>query len=508
LQVEAEFPLPPNELAWGYVESKIPAEEGSRQTTVVAVKKEILEDYADIFSACGINAVFTLAAVARGWPLAGNGGTCSWLDIGRRHSEMITIEQGRVTGLRILPWGGESITREISKQLGVGFEEAEKLKLEWDQETRAGGETSRGIEKAIHASLDNLADCLAGIVSGQKLWLSGKATSFKDLPGWLAKRTGTACEVFGSPAAKGSSAAIQGLQNFSRSNGGEPPLIIRWNGKGAAATNGTVNRTLVATWTSRSREILRQPSVRKWARFAAALAVLALLFPIIEPFAMKPVFAKRVAVIKTEKNRLGMIDRELSFLQFLKQNQPPYLDAITILACSVGPGSRFDSIAMNRRGDLSIKGSLKDSTQVSDFRSKLIKTGFFSSVTVEEQAPTPDRQKVNVRISAQVKPAPARAGISIDKILSNAPPVSPSGGGGFSGFGGPEMMFPPGMPMPPMEMRGPSTNKPPMRGPEGEKGPTLKMEKGRPIRTTNTGEGVSTSTVSETVILPSPPTSP
>ena len=31
-------------------------------------------------------------------------------------------------------------------------------------------------------------------------------------------------------------------------------------------------------------------------------------------------------------------------------------------------------------------------------------SGFFANVTVEEQTPTPDRQRVNVRISAQEKP--------------------------------------------------------------------------------------------------------
>ena len=45
---------------------------------------------------------------------------------------------------------------------------------------------------------------------------------------------------------------------------------------------------------------------------------------------------------------------------------------------------------------------------VMDFRSKLIDSGFFSTISVEEQTPTPDRQKVNFRMSAQWKPAGAR----------------------------------------------------------------------------------------------------
>jgi hypothetical protein len=56
---------------------------------------------------------------------------------------------------------------------------------------------------------------------------------------------------------------------------------------------------------------------------------------------------------------------------------------------------------------------MKDGTQVAGFRSKLIDSGFFASVAVEEQTPTPDRQKVTVRITAQWKPANDRQSLSI-----------------------------------------------------------------------------------------------
>jgi len=49
---------------------------------------------------------------------------------------------------------------------------------------------------------------------------------------------------------------------------------------------------------------------------------------------------------------------------------------------------------------------MKDSQQVVDLRSKLIDSGLFSTVVVEEQTPTPDRQKIVVRLSGQWKPNP------------------------------------------------------------------------------------------------------
>src|ERR1041385_4270986 len=56
LQLESEFPLPPEELAWGCLQREQRAgtlENGKRELTVVAVKKDIVEDYAQLLSACG-----------------------------------------------------------------------------------------------------------------------------------------------------------------------------------------------------------------------------------------------------------------------------------------------------------------------------------------------------------------------------------------------------------------------------------------------------------------------
>jgi hypothetical protein len=166
-----------------------------------------------------------------------------------------------------------------------------------------------------------------------------------------------------------------------------------------------------------------------------------LCLPYAEALMMKPRLAKKLAALKADTRRLPIIDRELGFLQFLKQSQPPYLDALFLLSKSAPQGSRLDSLAMNRRGDLSWRGSMRDSSQVSDFRSKLIDSGFFTNVVVEEQTPTPDRQKVTVRMTAQWKSATARAALAIgptpaeiekaknskDAPAGNMPPGFPPG---------------------------------------------------------------------------------
>jgi hypothetical protein len=269
-------------------------------------------------------------------------------------------------------------------------------------------------------------------------------------------------------------AAIYGLQSSVEGNEAQLPLVLRSKDSRAAyAAGGARKWSGIDSVVQQTREALTQVEVRKWAIRIALLAAIALLFPVIEALVMKRYFAKKISVLNTQKSRLGVIDRELSFLQFLKQSQPPYLDTLAIIASDTPPGTRLDSVSMNRRGEVALKGSMQNATQVSDFRSKLIKSGFFAAVTVEEQTPTPDRQKINLRMSALIKPLPARAGISVDTIVSNAPPLPPGGsfpGGGNFGGPPPGMAFPPGMSMPagmPPEMMGgmPPGARPSRKGP-------------------------------------------
>ena len=91
LQIEAEFPLPPDELAWGYLQLRNGANgspssaSGKQEYLVVAVKKDVIEEYTGVLAGCGASPVFTLAALARSSLCPPPIGTCAMLDIGRHH---------------------------------------------------------------------------------------------------------------------------------------------------------------------------------------------------------------------------------------------------------------------------------------------------------------------------------------------------------------------------------------------------------------------------------------
>jgi hypothetical protein len=363
--------------------------------------------------------VFTLAAFTRERIYPQPNGSYAVLEVGESHSEWVSFENGAPNSLRILPWGTDSLTRSIEQHLGISHGDAEKLRINLDPRNVVDQENGQRVQSAVDADLDALAASIRSTWSGQRIFLTGKSARGLDLAPRLVKRLGdgVACDYWETTPGDDRSAAILGLEKPG-SPGAEPaPLLIQVN----EAQGG---------------ETLSRPALLKWVALAVLLAIGLVSLPYAETLLMKSQLSRRLAALKVEKQRLPEIDRELRFLQFLKDNQSPYLEALSIVANAVQPGTRFDSVSMNRRGDLALRGFMRDSQQVVDFRSKLIKSGFFSSVVVEEQNPTPDRQKVILRISAQWKTtlgreslpmAPAAAAIEKPAIggkemKSNSPP--------------------------------------------------------------------------------------
>jgi hypothetical protein len=470
LQVESEFPVPPDELAWGYrplaldtqssgsnqaqhtagpggsAASTPPGTGAKQEFLVAAVKKEAVEDYADILSKCGFTPVFTLAALARSDLCPQLPGACAVLDIGRNHSELISFENGVPTVLRVLAWGGESITRALEDRLGINRVEAEKLKLTLTQAPLLQRAPDPKVADALADALDALAAAINGHRAGQKIYLTGRTTRHPNFASGLAERLGAGVECLrleDSPG-EGLSAAILGLRRAAENGGPCPRLAMQ-----VKPTNGTATLARPAPW--------------KWVALAAALALGSLLLPYAEALVMKPYLAKKLVALKADRGRLATIDRELNFLQYLKSNQPPCLDTLYLLAKAAPPGARFDSLSLSRRGDLSWRGTMKDSQQVTDFRSKLIDSGLFANVSVEEQTPSPDRQKLTVRMSAQWKPFSFRQALALGPTpeeiekAKNAPKELTMGGAGMpAGFPGMPAGPPPGVPIMPSPRKAPA----------------------------------------------------
>ena len=317
LQLEREFPMPPDQLAWA---SRVLRQDASRQEVLVAaIRKESLQPLMEIFSACGINPDFTVAALWRAARFEPPPGSCAVLHLGRRQSELLIYEDGFPAVLRVLNWGR-----------------------------------------------DNLSAATAAGINVPKIYLTDAEAA-----ALLPSLGGIPCACLQPTASPGA-----------------PPLILR--------SNEPAGRITLVDVKSRKPMVL-----------AAALACAVLAFPFAQALVLKPFLSHHLATLKTGRARLDAIDREIDFLQYLKANQPPYVETLFLMAKSAPPGTSFDAVSLGRRGELSLRGKLGNAQQVTEFRSNLIEAGWFSSVVVEEQTPTPDR-RVTVRMTAQLKAADSR----------------------------------------------------------------------------------------------------
>ena len=501
LQIESEFPLPPDSLAWGYrqlaaADPSTSPGNSKQELLVVAVKKEVVEEYSDLLSSCGVTPQFTLASLARSSLCHESSGPFAVLDIGRKQSELISFQNGAPASIRIIPWGGENITRVIEENLGIGTVEAEKLKHTWDEGSGGNGEAGRAVQTAISSALDSLAVAINSNWSGEKLYLTGRSARYREMPVQLSKRLRSAyCERLEAIPDHGRSAAILGLKKGVEKSGGQSFVILRLK-ENKAAENGKT-----PAWKKAAGKILSgtddEPVSRaanvKLVFGALALALACLCFPYAEAVLLKNRLAKKLETLKADKVRLATIDRELSFLQHIKTTEPPYIDCLSVLA-NASQGGKLDSISMNRRGELSLRGTMRGSQQVTDFRNKLIASGFFASVSVDEQTPSPDRQKFAIRLTAQWKPINARERAVIDPTPEEAeklknrskdpafamPPDMPMP------MGMPPGMMPPGGPMP--KNPRPGSSMPNMPTPKK----AMKMEtKGAPRVVTNSSGDIS-----------------
>ncbi len=351
MQIESEFPLSPEELAWGFrlLGEPQPQPDGTLKQAVLvaAVKKEVVGDYAEVLTAAGITAVFTVAALVRTILCPQPPASHAVLELGVEQSELAGFEETTRAFVRVLPCGTRAITQ-------------------------SGEAALEGLVKLIRSQ---------GHVS--KLYIFGDP----DQAALLARR------LEGSPVGEPikmvpgaeHSAAILGMKKFVAEQGGVPMILqLKPTEDSPTATS---------------------PVLVEWGARALLLLLAVLLFPWLEALFLSAPLSQTVSVFKAKEQAMKTtVDAELDFLQYLKQNQPPYLESYYVLAKAAPAGIHLESLALNRHGEMALRGSLRNGDQVADFRSKLIASGFFASVTVEEQSPTPDHQKVNIRMTAQWKP--------------------------------------------------------------------------------------------------------
>lgn len=349
LQVEAAFPIPPDELAWGIV---APASRTDRSgpcpVTLAAIRRAALEPLAAAVAEAGLVPVFTLACrVRHNAALAGFTG--ARFDIGPLSTDFSLWENGDLIRIRTLAAGTSDVP----------------------------------------AAAAALAEATASLPAGSRVSLGGLANAQEFEPFLARIPDRTRIEI------------RPGSELPLAEHPGEPlPLRLTLDASAAPPPGESARRIPAAAI--------------PWLVRAGALALALVLFPYAEAFINRPRLQRQLDALVKDRARLGEIDRRLEFVQHLSDNQPPYLDATYVFANAAPPGTRIDSLTMNRRGEVSIAGAVQQPQQVGELRTRLVDSRFFSSVVVEEQAMgQPGGGRVTFRISAQWKAQAEREALQL-----------------------------------------------------------------------------------------------
>lgn len=403
LQVEAAFPLPPDQLAWGWIrQPALPAgPDGTRRVQVAAVRRDLVAGLAAYLADAGFDPVFTVAPLVRNAASGGHPAECVAVDVGPVSSDLVDFRDGVPVRLRVVAWGHARIAGAVAADLGIPAAEAGTLVDALAGSDALPAARREGVAAAAGRAVQDFAGLLRNAGLPPRVRLS--------VPGRLAALVGTRLAAALAPTAvdaRPEAVDAPGLTPAIAAMQAAPEPALRLDAEDGGGGQESAEKDAIP-W--------------KWVARAAVLAVALGVFPYAEAFIGGPILSRRLDRLSKDRARLGEIDRRLEFLQYLADNQPPYVEASYVVANAAPPGTRIESVSMNRRGEVSVSGYTQMPQQAVEFRTRLVDSGYFSGVVLEELAPVVGGQpRINVRVTAQWKAAADREALKLGPALPGA----------------------------------------------------------------------------------------
>ncbi len=392
LQLERSFPLPPEEIAFGYYRFA-PSQNGVRplgageagELLVAATRRAAIEEYRDFLAGCGLRAHFALAPLAACETCTFGAHRVFLVDIGRHQTEILALEGRRPRAVRTLPWGGETVTAAIAAALGVERERAEELKTN----DPANPDVAGAIESSTREFARRLADVLAVLSrdsgateSSASVVLLGGGSRLGGLASTLEQTLSVTVERAPVPG-DGISSVLAGLRRQLEPTGRASEL-----------------RFEIAERSEAERPQTKRSSIAVWAVAALLLGAASLALRFIPAALERPELQAEITTLEERVSRQPSVDAELGFLQSLESRRAPYLQTLAAIASAAPKGSFFTEIDLTRAGTVSFRGTVKNTAELHAFREKLHATGRFERVVVQNQIPK--KKKLDVQLYAQV----------------------------------------------------------------------------------------------------------
>lgn len=365
-QIEKEFPLSLDELSWLSFPARgqeVLEANGGLDFSVFGIRRSVLRNYQAVFKNLTSQVAWTLSQLSRALALGEGTLTREGLLIhaGQHYSEWIRLQKGAPIQSGYLTQGYDSglgsdskIYKDIQSVIGFGSV-APQIQAPVVITTEPGGSSEAAILEESLKSISISASCF-----GQ----NASESTLDD----------------------GGSLALLGLES-------------KW-----AMNLGRFDFDEISS----EQKAAPKKEFTKWVALAAGLVLLSISMKYAQPLFKYGSLQKRFNEVKAEQKALPDIRKELSFLQLLESNRSPYLESIHIISRTAPQGAFIERVGMNRRGEVNLEGQVQSPDQLEEFRSSLIKSGFFYPVVVDEQTMDQQKRKLSFRISAKWKPKDSR----------------------------------------------------------------------------------------------------
>jgi type IV pilus assembly protein PilM len=211
-EMEANIPLPLEQVYydWQVIPSSLLSEKGKVNLLVVAIAKSTVDQVIDVLESAGLDPVgLEIESIAQARSLLEESDeqiTILIIDIGDRRTSFTVTKGGLPCFTSSIPLCGQALTEVISKGMGVSFDEAEKIKVEYgigsdfknDSIFKLEQPVLENLAQEIERSIDFYLTGLKYSKSIDKIILCGGGANTKGILPYLSKKLGREIEM-GNP---------------------------------------------------------------------------------------------------------------------------------------------------------------------------------------------------------------------------------------------------------------------------------------------------------------------
>ncbi len=393
LKLEEEFPLPPEELAWGYHLStpgssnghaRVPSQKNGhsappgQRATVLALRREAVGELDAVLTESGVRADYCLGLLQTAKLAPKPVGAYAVVDIGRSSTDVLLLHEDRPLNLRTISWGGVESTRALARELNLPEVEAEVLKK------RGGAE----VAAASHGAITELANTLrqqwrSSPHPPQSIFLCGGGSLLQDLCESLQTLLQIPCRLISSTD---SSSALTSLASQPKT-----------------ATTVLLTRDTLAV----AQEVSKEVAWRRWLLLLLLLVLSTLLLRYLPPIIQGPQLRARLQKAQEDLAALPSVDRELQFLDYIESRQLAALDALRVISEGAPSGTKLSEISVSESGVVTFSGQTSKSSHLNQLRQAMTDSGWFDGTPVISSL---ERAKKiwKFRIVSDLKPFAAR----------------------------------------------------------------------------------------------------